>query len=126
MNRLRAAYVTMDPGIAEYLVTSQYDDQAGLMATYTMGMRRSTVSHVLGSTSMFINIVNAIVAGTLGALIADAARATSGHRPCRGRRGRRLPGDDRRGGPKGRSPTMPLDARFPTPGPAAQGPHPLP
>ena len=73
MNRLRAAYVEMDPGIAEYLVTSQYDDQAGLMTTYTMGMRRSTVSHVVGSTSMFINIVNAIVAGTLGALIADAA-----------------------------------------------------
>ena len=43
------------------------------MATYTMGMRRSTISHVIGSTSMFINIVNAIVAGTLGALIADAA-----------------------------------------------------
>ncbi len=73
MNRLRAAYVEMDPGIAEYLVTSQYDDQAGLMTTYTMGMRRSAVSHVVGSTSMFINIVNAIVAGTLGALIADAA-----------------------------------------------------
>src|SRR4051794_14768895 len=73
MNRLRAGYVKMDPGIAEYLVTSRYDDQAGLMATYTMGMRRSTLSHVMGSTSMFINIVNAIVAGTLGALIADAA-----------------------------------------------------
>jgi hypothetical protein len=41
MNRLRAGYVKMDPGIAEYLVTSRYDDQAGLMATYTMGMRRS-------------------------------------------------------------------------------------
>ena len=35
MNRLRAAYVQMDPGIAEYLVTSNHDDQAGLMATYT-------------------------------------------------------------------------------------------
>ena len=101
MNRLRAAYVEMDPGIAEYLVTSQYDDQAGLMTTYTMGMRRSTVSHVIGSTSMFINIVNAIVAGTLGALIADAAAgdpvATS---LGRDRRGRRLPGDDRGGGAK--------------------------
>jgi hypothetical protein len=72
MNRLRAAYVTLDPGIADYLVTSHHDDQAGLMATYTMGMHRSTVSHVFGSTSMFINIVNAMVAGTLGALIADA------------------------------------------------------
>jgi len=73
MNRLRAAYVQMDPGIAEYLVTSQNDDQAGLMMTYTMGIPRSTVSHVMGSTSMFIHIVNAIVARALGALIADAA-----------------------------------------------------
>ena len=75
MNRLRSAYITMDPGIAGYLVTSPYDDQAGLMATYTMGMRRSATSHVVGSTSMFINILNAIVAGALGALIADAAEA---------------------------------------------------
>ena len=37
MNRLRAAYVKLDPGIAEHLVTSQYDDQAGVMMTYTMG-----------------------------------------------------------------------------------------
>jgi hypothetical protein len=72
MNRLRAAYLQMDPGIAEYLVTSPYDDQSGLMMTYTMGIPRSTVSHVLGSTSMFIHIVNAIVAGALGSLIADA------------------------------------------------------
>ena len=73
MNRLRAGYVTLDPGIAEYLMTSQYDDQAGLMMTYTMGLPRSAVNHVIGSTSMFIHIVNAIVAGALGALIADAA-----------------------------------------------------
>jgi len=73
MNRLRTAYVQMGPGIADYLVTSQHDDQARLMATYTMGMPRSTLSHIMGSTSMFINIVNAIVAGALGALIGDAA-----------------------------------------------------
>jgi hypothetical protein len=34
------------------------------------------VSHVVGSTSMFMNVVNAIVAGVLGALIANAANAT--------------------------------------------------
>ena len=106
MNRLRAAYVQMDPGIAEYLVTSQYDDQAGLMMTYTMGIRRSTVSHVFGSTSMFINIVNAIVAGTLGALIADAAAGEPWcNRPGRDRRRRRLPGVDRGGGAKVVRPT---------------------
>jgi hypothetical protein len=73
MNRLRAGYVDLDPGLVDYLVTSRHDDQAGLMMTYTMGMPRSAVSHVLGSTSMFIHIINAMVAGTLGALIADAA-----------------------------------------------------
>ena len=75
MNRLRAAYAELDPGLARYLVTSTYDDLPGLMGTYTMGLRRSTLSHVLASTSMFINVVNAIVAGTLGALIAEAAGA---------------------------------------------------
>ena len=35
---------------------------AGLMASYLMGARRSMASHVLGSTAMFINVVNAMVA----------------------------------------------------------------
>ncbi len=75
MNRLRAAYVELDPGISRYLVTSDHDDQAGLMGTYSMGIRRTTLSHVLASTSVFMAAVNAIVAGTLGALVTDAAGA---------------------------------------------------
>jgi hypothetical protein len=75
MNRLRAAYLAMDPTIADHLVTSWHDDQAGIVGTYTMGSRRHIVSHVIGSTSMFMTMVNAIVAGTLGALVADAAGA---------------------------------------------------
>jgi hypothetical protein len=46
------------------------------MRRYTMGAARHMVSHVVGSTSMFMNVVNAIVAGVLGALIANAANAT--------------------------------------------------
>jgi hypothetical protein len=75
MNRLRAAYVEMDPTLADYLVTSAHDDHAGVMMTSTMGFERRMASHVLGSTSMFINVVNAIVAGALGALIAAASGA---------------------------------------------------
>src|SRR3954471_2691891 len=41
MNRLRAAYVELDPGITDYLITGRHDDQAGLMDTYTMGIPRS-------------------------------------------------------------------------------------
>jgi hypothetical protein len=75
MNRLRNAYVELDPEIEQYLVTSRHDDWAGVMATYLMGTPRSTFSHAVGSTGMFIDVVNAIVAGTLGALIAETAGA---------------------------------------------------
>lgn len=75
MNRLRAAYVAMDPSIAAYLVTSWHDDTAGLSRTYAMGYPRTTLSQVVGSTSLFMVVVNSIVAGTLGALVANAAGA---------------------------------------------------
>lgn len=73
MNRLRAGYIALDPEVADYLMTSWQEDRAGLMRTYTMGLPRSTFSHVAGSTAMFVNVVNALVAGTLGALVAEAA-----------------------------------------------------
>jgi hypothetical protein len=34
MNRLRAAYVELDPGIERYLVTSAHDDDNGIWQTY--------------------------------------------------------------------------------------------
>jgi hypothetical protein len=76
MNRIRAAYLAIDPGLAQYFVASRHDDEAGIMHTYTMGAPRRLVSHVVGSTNMFMNVVNTIVAGVLGALIANAANAT--------------------------------------------------
>ena len=75
MNRLRAAYVEMDPSLARFLVTGWHDDVAGLMRSYSMGARRGQLSHVLGSTSIFMVAVNSMLAGTLGALVADAAGA---------------------------------------------------
>lgn len=75
MNRLRAAYVDLDPGIAPYLVAGTTTDRDGLMQTYLMGARRSTFSHVVASTAMFMNAVNTMVAGTLGALVAYAVGA---------------------------------------------------
>jgi hypothetical protein len=74
MNRLRAAYLEMDPTLADYFITSWHDDRAGVLRTYTMGTR-PVASHRLGSTTMFVNIVNTMVAGTLGALISNAAGA---------------------------------------------------
>lgn len=73
MNRLRAAYIELDPEIEKYLVTAHHDDMAGIMQSYLMGAKRALPNHILGSTSMYMQIVNALVAGTLGALIANAA-----------------------------------------------------
>ena len=69
MNRLRAGYLELDPGVEPYLAGSTRADAAGVMMTATLGAPRSLVSHVLASTSFFINVVNAILAGTVGALV---------------------------------------------------------
>jgi len=37
MNRIRAAYLAIDPGLAEYFITSAHDDPAGVMRTYADG-----------------------------------------------------------------------------------------
>lgn len=117
MNRLRAGYLEMDPTLARYLVTSWNDDAAGVMRTYTMGHDRHVVSHVVGSTSLFMTITNTIIAGTLGALIADVSGggpaavsiigviAGLGYLAAMLEIGRRSFGRDR------------VDARFPSPSP---------
>jgi hypothetical protein len=69
MNRLRAAYVEIDPTLAPYFVTGLHDDQLGVQHTYTMGPVRD-VNHVLASASMFVIVVNSIVAGGLAAFAA--------------------------------------------------------
>ena len=62
MNRLRHAYVEMDPTIARYLVSGHTDDGPGLTQTYTMGPERDA-TQAIASASVFIVVVNALVAG---------------------------------------------------------------
>jgi hypothetical protein len=75
MNRIRHAYVDLAPEIEPYLTTSIHDDNRGLMHTYAMGQPRRVPFHILASTSFFLMVVNGIVAGTLGALVASALDA---------------------------------------------------
>jgi hypothetical protein len=66
MNRLRAAYVDLDPGVAQYLMTSPFDDQRGAQLTYYfIGQRPRNFSQVLGSSMMFIIAVNSTLLGLL-------------------------------------------------------------
>lgn len=75
MNRLRAAYVEIEPWVKDHLVTGWTDDPAGIQRTYAMGVRRSGLSHFLGSAFVFAGAVNVIVAAGLGAALAETVGA---------------------------------------------------
>lgn len=64
MNRLRGAYVDLDPGIEKYFLAATADDMAGSQVTYSFFRRRS-FSHLFGSSFMLIAVVNACVVGLL-------------------------------------------------------------
>jgi hypothetical protein len=74
MNRLRAAYVDIDPTLAPYFITGLTDDQRAVQHTYTMGPSRD-INHVLASASMFVTVVNTIVVGGVAAFVAWPAGA---------------------------------------------------
>ncbi|SDS61608.1 hypothetical protein [Microterricola viridarii] len=69
MNRLRAAYLALDPGIEPYLMASSHDDQAGSQQTYYWLGRRSDFSHVIGSSMIFIAAVCAALTGLFAAAL---------------------------------------------------------
>ena len=73
MNRIRHAYVDLAPELGPYLTASTHDDAAGLMGTNALGRPRNQALYVVGGTGFFLMVVNALVAGTLAALVADTA-----------------------------------------------------
>jgi hypothetical protein len=73
MNRLRAAYAELDPGIVPYLMASPFDDRAGSDHTYVMLGRRSGPGHFAGSSMMLMAtfiaaLVGLFVAGIIASL----------------------------------------------------------
>jgi hypothetical protein len=75
MNRLRGAYVDLDPEIEQYFLASPYDDQDGMKQTYSF-LRRRGVSVLTGSSSMLLFVVDACVFGLFaGAIVVTAGGA---------------------------------------------------
>jgi hypothetical protein len=72
MNRLRRAYLELDPGIEPHLVTGWTDDPAGLLRTYGAASAEPSVLHGLVTTPAMIACVNAMLAAVLGALVVSA------------------------------------------------------
>ncbi|WP_157534323.1 hypothetical protein [Microbacterium sp. Leaf320] len=64
MNRIRGAYVDIDPHVEEVFLASPYDDLPGMKRTYSF-LRPRSVSILLGSSVMLLIVVNACVVGLL-------------------------------------------------------------
>ena len=69
MNRLRGAYVELDPGVRRVLMSSPYDDFAGVQQTYYFFSPKRNLSQFLGSTMFFIILINTALLGLLGAAV---------------------------------------------------------
>ncbi|MFB9646821.1 hypothetical protein [Microbacterium terregens] len=68
MNRLRGAYVDLDPAVESYFLSSVHDDEEGMKHTYSF-LRPRNVSVLVGSSAVLLIVVNACVSGLLVAAI---------------------------------------------------------
>jgi hypothetical protein len=68
MNRLRHAYLDMEPDLEPYFVTGYTDDDAAIVRTYGSHGTGSALSHALVTTPATIAFVNAMIAAILGAV----------------------------------------------------------
>lgn len=75
MNRLRAAYVELDPAIKRYLVTSPHDDEKSVWQTYNHLVGPPRLRYILASSATFITIVTSGLLGAFVALVAVAFNA---------------------------------------------------
>jgi hypothetical protein len=77
MNRLRGAYVDLDPQVEQYLLASWHDDEDGMKRTYSF-LRARSISHLLGSSSLLVFVVDACVFGLFAGAIVVAAGGAVG------------------------------------------------
>ncbi|WP_207457707.1 hypothetical protein [Desertivibrio insolitus] len=69
MNRLRAAYAELVPGLERDFLASTHDDLAGVSRTYYFLGPPRDLSQVLGSSMVFVTVVVATLVGLLTASI---------------------------------------------------------
>jgi hypothetical protein len=73
MNRLRAAYAELAPGVDRFFVTSRHDDERGISRTYVFYEDVPGLVQILASSATLILVVDAVVAGVLAGLVVSAA-----------------------------------------------------
>jgi len=76
MNRLRHAYLEIAPGLEPYFSTGSHDDERGLSETYGPGTENRFL-RLFASTSTVVAVIDAVLAGVVGGLVAKVAGAGS-------------------------------------------------
>ena len=66
MNRIRHAYLDMEPDLEPYFISGYTDDDAAIVRTYGSHGTGSALTHALVTTPATIAFVNAMVAAILG------------------------------------------------------------
>jgi hypothetical protein len=79
MNRLRHAYLKLEPGLEPYLTTGHHDDERGLVATYMLDhpSRRWLLVHFMINTPTIVATVDAALAAAIAVLVLQAAEAAT-------------------------------------------------
>jgi hypothetical protein len=77
MNRLRHAYLEIEPGLERYFTTGHHDDERGVIASYMLDgpSRRWLLVHFLVNTPTIVATVNAAVAAAGVVLLLEVAEA---------------------------------------------------
>lgn len=76
MNRLRGAYVELDPGVHRLLMSSPHDDFPGSEQTYYFFTPKRGLDQLFGSTMIFTVIINSALLGLLTAAITNVFSAS--------------------------------------------------
>jgi hypothetical protein len=78
MNRLRHAYLQIEPGLERYFTTDHHDDERGLIATYMLEgpSRRWLLVHFLVNTPTIVATVDAALAAAIVVLLLQVGEAS--------------------------------------------------
>ncbi len=69
MNRIRGAYLEIAPELEPYFVMGVHDDPAGIGVTMGMPPGTPVYVHLISSTPFLVVLLNAVVAGSIAALV---------------------------------------------------------
>lgn len=77
MNRIRHAYLEIEPGLERYFTTGHHDDERGVIATYMLEgpSRRWLTAHFLVNTPTIVATVDAALAAAIVVLLLRVGEA---------------------------------------------------